>query len=46
MAITAVLPDYEHKERDTLLTVIGVTSLSTIAMVVYPIIATYLNLDS
>ncbi|MFT6248955.1 MAG: putative integral membrane protein (TIGR00698 family) [Francisellaceae bacterium] len=45
MAITAVLPDHKNKERDTLLTVIGVTSLSTIAMVVYPLIATYLGLD-
>ncbi|NQZ90270.1 MAG: putative sulfate exporter family transporter [Colwellia sp.] len=45
MAITAVLPDHEHKERDTLLTVIGVTSLSTIAMVLYPILAAYLGLD-
>jgi uncharacterized integral membrane protein (TIGR00698 family) len=45
MAITAVLPDHEHKERDTLLTVIGVTCLSTIAMVLYPIIATYLGLN-
>jgi uncharacterized integral membrane protein (TIGR00698 family) len=45
MAITAVLPDHKDKERDTLLTVIGVTSLSTIAMVVYPLIATYLGLD-
>ena len=34
MAITAILPDYQHKERDTLVTVIVVTSLSTIAMVV------------
>ena len=32
MAITAILPDYQHKERDTLVTVIVVTSLSTIAM--------------
>lgn len=46
MAITAVLPDYKDKERDTLLTVIGVTSLSTIAMVVYPIVVSYLGLDS
>ena len=45
MAITAVLPDHENKERDTLLTVIGVTSLSTIAMVLYPILATYLGLN-
>lgn len=45
LAITAILPDHKHKERDTLLTVIGVTSLSTIAMVVYPIVVTYLGLD-
>ena len=46
MAITAVLPDHEHKERDTLLTIIGVTSLSTIAMVVYPILVTHLQLST
>jgi uncharacterized integral membrane protein (TIGR00698 family) len=46
MAITAILPDHKNKERDTLLTVIGVTSLSTIAMVVYPIVATYLGFDN
>jgi uncharacterized integral membrane protein (TIGR00698 family) len=45
MAITAILPDYKDKERDTLLTVIGVTSLSTIAMVAYPILASYLSFD-
>lgn len=46
MAISAIMPNSEHKERDTLLTVIGVTSLSTIAMVAYPIIASYLGLTS
>lgn len=45
MAISAVMPDSKHKERDTLLTIIGVTSLSTIAMVIYPIIAGMLGLD-
>ncbi|BDX08360.1 YeiH family protein [Planctobacterium marinum] len=45
MAISAVLPNDKNRERDTLLTVIGVTSLSTIAMVAYPIIASYLGLD-
>ena len=45
MAITAILPDYKNKERDTLLTVIGVTSLSTIAMVAYPILASYLGFN-
>lgn len=45
MAVSAVLPDSKNKDRDTLLTIIGVTSLSTIAMVLYPIIASALNLD-
>lgn len=45
MAISAVLPDSETKDRDTLLTIIGVTALSTAAMVVYPIIAKLLGLD-
>lgn len=45
MAISAVLPDGKDKDRDTLLTVVGVTSLSTIAMVLYPIVAGLLNLD-
>ncbi len=45
MAVSAVLPDGKNKDRDTLLTIIGVTSLSTIAMVLYPIIAGMLNLD-
>ncbi|REL25452.1 putative sulfate exporter family transporter [Thalassotalea euphylliae] len=44
MAISAILPNDKNKERDTLLTIIGVTSLSTIAMVLYPIIATKLGL--
>jgi len=46
MAITAVLPDHEHKERDTLLTIIGVTSLSTIAMVLYPILVAQLGFST
>ena len=45
MAISAVLPDSKDKDRDTLLTIIGVTALSTMAMVVYPIIAGMLELD-
>lgn len=39
MAIAAVLPKNEHSERNLLFTVMGVTMLSTIAMVIYPIIA-------
>jgi uncharacterized integral membrane protein (TIGR00698 family) len=38
LAIAAVLPRGEHHERDTTFAVIGVTALSTIAMVVYPVI--------
>ena len=45
IAISAVLPESKHKERDTLITVIVVTALSTIAMVLYPIIADLLHLD-
>ena len=45
MAISAALPAHERKERDTLLTIIGVTALSTFAMIVYPIIARLLGLD-
>ncbi|MFT4937632.1 MAG: putative integral membrane protein (TIGR00698 family) [Paraglaciecola sp.] len=45
MAISAVLPESKDKDRDTLLTIVGVTSLSTIAMVSYPIVAGMFNLD-
>ena len=38
LAIAAVLPRGENHERDTTFAVIGVTALSTIAMVVYPVI--------
>ena len=44
MAISAVLPKNKFAETNTLLTVIGVTSLSTICMVAYPILASYLGL--
>ncbi|MEM9438816.1 MAG: putative sulfate exporter family transporter [Pseudomonadota bacterium] len=45
MAIAAVLPRNEHSERNLLFTVMGVTVLSTIAMVLYPIIAQQFTLD-
>lgn len=38
LAIAAVLPKREHGERDALFTVIAVTSLSTIAMIAYPVL--------
>ena len=45
MAISAVMPQNKRQEQDTLLTVIGVTSLSTLAMVLYPILASYLGFN-
>ncbi len=38
LAISAVLPKHKDSERDTLFAVISVTVLSTIAMVLYPIL--------
>ena len=38
LAIAAALPKRNDGERDTLFTVIAVTSLSTIAMVIYPVL--------
>ncbi len=46
LAISAVLPEHKDKERDTLLTVICVTSMSTISMVIYPILTAYFGLDN
>ncbi|WOH38870.1 putative sulfate exporter family transporter [Thalassotalea fonticola] len=43
-AISTVLPKKEYEEKFFALTVIGVTTLSTIAMVVYPLIVSYLGL--
>jgi uncharacterized integral membrane protein (TIGR00698 family) len=45
MAIAAILPKNEHSERNLIFTVLGVTVLSTIAMIAYPIITQVLNLD-
>ena len=45
LALAAVLPPTPTRERDTLLTVVGVTALSTLAMVVYPVLATALGLS-
>lgn len=46
LAISAVLPKHENSERNTLLTVVGVTGLSTIAMISYPILSKLFGLDS
>ena len=44
MAISAILPQDETTRRDTLFTVIAVTSLSTITMVIYPIFTTEIGM--
>lgn len=45
LAIASVLPRSEQSERDTILTVVTVTALSTIAMIIYPMIAALVRLD-
>lgn len=45
MAISSVLPQGSDTQRQTLFTIIGVTSLSTIAMVLYPIIGDVLQFN-
>lgn len=39
LALSAALPAHEKKEQATLFTVIGVSVFSTVAMVIYPVIA-------
>lgn len=46
LAISAVLPRNEENQRFTLFTVVGVTTLSTIAMIAYPAIAKFFGLDA
>ncbi|WP_340151009.1 YeiH family protein [uncultured Sneathiella sp.] len=45
LAISAVLPKTPNSERDTVFTVIAVTALSTLAMIIYPILVNALHLD-
>ncbi|WEX09810.1 putative sulfate exporter family transporter [Chelativorans sp. AA-79] len=45
LAISAVLPNRPEREKDTLFTVIAVTGLSTIAMIIYPILFAALGFD-
>lgn len=45
MAISAVLPKNEHSERNLIFTVLSVTVLSTLAMIIYPILAASFDLD-
>jgi uncharacterized integral membrane protein (TIGR00698 family) len=46
LALSAALPNHPLKERATLFTVIGVSALSTLAMVVYPMVVRALELDA
>lgn len=46
MAIAAVLPKNEFSERNLIFTVLSVTVLSTVAMIVYPILANTIGLDA
>lgn len=45
MAIAAVLPQTKENEKFTLLTVVGITALSTTAMIVYPLLVKLIGLD-
>jgi uncharacterized integral membrane protein (TIGR00698 family) len=44
-ALSAVLPRRETSDADTAMTIIGVTALSTIAMIAYPVIGRAVGLD-
>ncbi len=46
LAISSVLPQSPTRERDTMLTVVGVTTLSTVAMILYPLLATAMGLNA
>ncbi|MEM9523613.1 MAG: putative sulfate exporter family transporter [Pseudomonadota bacterium] len=45
MAIAAVLPRDDRSERDLTFTVLGVTLLSTVAMILYPILTSAMEFD-
>jgi uncharacterized integral membrane protein (TIGR00698 family) len=45
MALAAALPAHPQKERATLFTVVGVSALSTLAMIAYPMLARAFGLD-
>ena len=45
LALSAAFPNHPQKEKATLFTVIGVSALSTLAMIVYPMIARWLELS-
>ena len=45
LAISSVLPSSPERDRNTVLTVVAVTTLSTVAMVLYPLLAAALGLS-
>ena len=45
LAIASILPRHENAERDASFTVIVITAMSTLAMILYPIIVGVLGLD-
>jgi uncharacterized integral membrane protein (TIGR00698 family) len=45
LAIASVLPKHEKSERDTILVVVTVTALSTLAMIFYPILVKAIGFD-
>jgi uncharacterized integral membrane protein (TIGR00698 family) len=45
LATSSVLPDYKGKEADTAFVVVAVNALSTVAMLVYPMICAALGFD-
>jgi len=45
IAIAAILPKNEHSERNLSFTILSVTLLSTVAMIVYPIVGAYMGLN-
>jgi len=45
LAIASVLPKTKESERDVILAVVVVTTLSTIAMILYPMLVTLIGLD-
>lgn len=46
LALSASLPAHPGKERATLFTVIGVSALSTVAMILYPMVVRWFGLDA
>jgi uncharacterized integral membrane protein (TIGR00698 family) len=45
LAIASILPPHDNAERDASFTVIGVTALSTLAMILYPMVVTAMGFD-